>query len=214
MVGRQRKIKKKHWLKRPSAVPKKRNLNQNINYSKSHIWNSFFENSISGIQSSYICPDVSVGIIWVSLKKLYSFLTYLTLKIICSRNTAKNLSDFINVPASMFLCSVRKNVCTTPFLDAQQLHFWSTLKANVRIFLYISPKNFCFRDVVRFYLVAVRWGRLNKFLKVVCCLGLGKYFTIFQFFFLIEIFENSTIFSISILVYSIKTLKFSRQFGL
>ena len=148
MVGRQRKIKKKHWLKRPSAVPKKRNLNQNINYSKSHIWNSFFENSISGIQSSYICPDVSVGIIWVSLKKLYSFLTYLTLKILCSRNRAKNLSDFINVPASMFLCSVRKNVCTTPFLDAQQLHFWSTLKANVCIFLHISPKNFCFRDVV------------------------------------------------------------------
>ena len=33
----------------PRAVPKKRNLNQNIDYAKSHIWNSFFENSISGI---------------------------------------------------------------------------------------------------------------------------------------------------------------------
>ena len=54
---------KKHWLKRPRGVPKKRNLNQNINYSKSYIWNSFLENSISGIQSFYICPDFPVDII-------------------------------------------------------------------------------------------------------------------------------------------------------
>ena len=63
MVGGQRKIKKKHWLKRRRGVPKKRNLKQNINYSKPHIWNYFFENSISGIQIFYICPDVPVGII-------------------------------------------------------------------------------------------------------------------------------------------------------
>ena len=64
MVDRRRKNKKKHWLRRPIAVPKKkRNLNQNINYLKSHIWNSFFENSISGIQSFYSCPDVPVDAI-------------------------------------------------------------------------------------------------------------------------------------------------------
>ena len=57
------KNKKKHWLKRPRAVSKKRNLNKNINYSKSHICNSFFENSISGIQSFYTCPDVLLDII-------------------------------------------------------------------------------------------------------------------------------------------------------
>ena len=28
---------KLHWLKRPKAVPKKRNLDQKINYSKPHI---------------------------------------------------------------------------------------------------------------------------------------------------------------------------------
>ena len=61
--------------------------------------------------------------------------THLTLKIICSCNTAKNLSDFTNFPADMFLCSVRKDICTVPFLDAQELHSWSTLKANVCIFL-------------------------------------------------------------------------------
>ena len=46
---------KKHWLKRPQAVPQSPingNLDQNINHSKSHIWNSFFENIILGIQLS------------------------------------------------------------------------------------------------------------------------------------------------------------------
>ena len=57
------KLKKKHWLKCPKAVPKKRNLNQNINDSKSHIWNYFFENIILGIQLFYIRPDIPMDII-------------------------------------------------------------------------------------------------------------------------------------------------------
>ena len=68
--------------------------------------------------------------------------THLTLKIICSRNTAKNLSDFKDFPADMFLLGVRENICTAIFLDTQELHFWSTLKANVYIFLYISVRRF------------------------------------------------------------------------
>ena len=42
--------------------------------------------------------------------------THLTLKTICSRNTDKIF------PANMFLFGVRKNVCTAPFLEAQELH--------------------------------------------------------------------------------------------
>ena len=64
--------------------------------------------------------------------------THLTLKIICSCNTGNNLSDFTDFPADMFLFGVRKDICTAPFLDAEELHSWSTLKANVCIFLYIS----------------------------------------------------------------------------
>ena len=41
---------------------------------------------------------------------------HLTLKIIGSRNTAKNLSHFTNSPANMFLFGGRKNICTAPFL--------------------------------------------------------------------------------------------------
>ena len=66
--------------------------------------------------------------------------THSTLKTICSRDTAKNLCDFTNFLANMFLFSVRKNICTAPFLEAQELLSWSTLKANVCIFLYISMR--------------------------------------------------------------------------
>ena len=68
--------------------------------------------------------------------------THLTLKIICSRNAAKNLSDFKKFPADMFLLGVRENICTEPFLDAEELHFWNTSKANICIFLYISLRKF------------------------------------------------------------------------
>ena len=73
-----------------------------------------------------------------------------------------------------------------------------TLWKQMSVSIYLLKKN-CFRDVVRFVLVVEgeRWdgGRLNKFLKAVHCSGLAKCFTIFI---LIGIFENLTIFSISI----------------
>ena len=131
--------KKKHWLKRPRTVPpKKRSLDQNKNDSKSYIWNSFFENI-------HLHPHVSVDIIklflvsdflaeslkdrsfynTVSLKNTSLILrtsTHLTLKVLCSRNTANNLSHFTNVRANLFLVGVRKNICTARFLDTQELH--------------------------------------------------------------------------------------------
>ena len=63
---------------------------------------------------------------------------YLTLKIICFRNTAKNLSDFKNFPANMFLFGASKNICTALFLDAHELHSWSTLK-EMSVYFFISP---------------------------------------------------------------------------
>ena len=39
----------------------------------------------------------------------------------CSQNTAKKLSQFTNFPANMFLFGVRKNICTKPFPDTQEL---------------------------------------------------------------------------------------------
>ena len=69
----------------------------------------------------------------------------MTLKIKYSRNASRNLSHFTNFPANIFLFGVRKNICTASFLGAKELHSWSTLKANVYIFLYIFVRKFLFQ---------------------------------------------------------------------
>ena len=88
--------------------------------------------------------------------------THLKLKILCSRNTAKILSDFAtDFSANMFLFGVRK----------KHLHCaisWHPKTAFLKHFeskcLYISVyscisnyQNFCSKDIVRFYLVAWGW---------------------------------------------------------
>ena len=108
--------------------------------------------------------------------------TLLKLKITCSQNTAKKLSQFTNFPANMFLFGVRKIICTAPFPDAQELLSLSTLKANVCIFLYISLKKILFQRCSKILSDGMGdWGRLNNFLKAARCLDLVKCFTIFHF---------------------------------
>ena len=57
-------------------------------------------------------------------KNLTHFTNLNSLDTICSRNTARNLSDFTNFPANMFLFvfGVRKNICSASFLDTQEPH--------------------------------------------------------------------------------------------
>ena len=51
MVDQGQKIKKKNTgYNALEQSPKNRNLDQNVNDSKSHIFNSFFENIFSGVQ--------------------------------------------------------------------------------------------------------------------------------------------------------------------
>ena len=71
---------------------------------KSHIWNSFLENVISGMKKFYICPDVSVDIIILFLnfgfssrksqsqQKLAKKITHFIIQF-CS----KNLTHFANL---------------------------------------------------------------------------------------------------------------------
>ena len=130
----------------------------------------FCENIILGIQLFNNCPHVQVEFFFISdflvdslgtnknqlnrsLILQYIFgrktslilptSTQLTLKLICFRNTAKNLSHFINFPANMFLFGVRKSTCTV-FVVAQELHSRSTLKANVCLYIsvYLRKKNY------------------------------------------------------------------------
>ena len=107
----------------------------------------------------------------------------------------------------------QKNICTAPFLDAQELHSSSSLKANVCIFLYIPVRDILFQRRSKILSSEGSFGvTQNDFLNVARRLGSEN---VLQFLIFIEIFRNSTVFQhLNTPIYSIKTLKFSRQFGL
>ena len=77
----------------------------------------------------------------------------------------------------MFLFGVRKIICIEPFLDVQEVYSWSTGEMGGE--------------------GVGDGGRLNKFLKVDCCLDLVTFFQ-----------------HLNVSIYRIKTLKFSRQLRL
>ena len=153
------------------------------------------KNIISVIQPCYICRDVFLFISDFGaaglkankdLPKISLVLrrpTHLTLKIICYHNIVKNVSHFTNFSANFCLVSEK----------AFTLHHFLTPKKCILKALWEKRKeNFCFTDEVRFYLIRGGLeGRLNNILKTAHCLGLVNFF---QFFVLIGIFGNSTIF--------------------
>ena len=111
----------------------------------------------------------------VSLKKSHSFLTHLTLKIIYSRNTVKFSSKHVSV-----------------WCQKKYLHQTTSWRPRTPFFKYFESKCPCisiylFKNILfpRHSKVLSggeeRGGRLNKFLKTVCCLGLAKCFTSFYF---------------------------------
>ena len=120
----------KNTLKLP---PKNGNLDQNIYDSKSHIWNSFFENIISGIQSFFLISDFLVESFKAN-KNLQKWSRF-TIQF-CS----KNLTYFTNIKSldmknnmlpqhnqkPFWLYRFSASMFTAPFLDAQELHSWST----------------------------------------------------------------------------------------
>ena len=131
MVGRRRKILKSYCLKCPKIVPKNRNLDQKINYSKPNLFGVYF--LISGFLAQSIKANKEQN-----NSLILQTSTYSTLQKLYSRNTAKNFTHFTNFPAYMFVIGVRKNIWTAPFLEPKKLNSRSAWKANVCIFLYSS----------------------------------------------------------------------------
>ena len=94
---------------------------------------------------------------WVAKpKKLAKKITYFTTQL-CSKNLThfpklnsldiesnmllqQSCKPFALFQQPCFCLMSEKNICTAPFLDAQELHSWDTLNANVSIFLYISTR--------------------------------------------------------------------------
>ena len=158
------KNKKKHWLKRPKAVPL-----QNSTISLTTIYS--LTRSSQHHQSFFLIADFLAE----SLKakqKLAKKITHFTIQF-CSKNlthfTNLNLLDIENnillqhsqKPFSLYKFSSKhfSGCCQKKHLHCtisrrQELYSQSTLKA---VYFCISPsENFCSRDVVRFYLVGER----------------------------------------------------------
>ena len=225
-------MKKKRWLKRPKAVPQKTKFGPKyklfkISYLKLFFWKYFFEH-----KTFYIRPHVPLqhyqssffNLRFFSRKsqsqqKLPKKITHFTIQF-RSKNLYSHdiendmLLQHSKKPSWIYQKFFSKHVsvwCQKKHLHSTvswrpKLHSWSTLKANVRLFLYISVR----KDAVKFLSDGGGWvgGRLNNFIKATRFLGLVKCFTIFI---LIEIFVNSTIFPhFHTSIYCIKTLKFSR----
>ena len=178
-----KKKKKKHWLKRTKAVPKKTKLGPEykwfkISYLQFFFWKYYFGRTILvrtfqwTSSEFFLFQNLSQKIsepiktskkithftIQFRSRNLTHFMNLSSFEIGNNMppNTAKKLSQFTNFPAKMFLFGVRKYIFTAPFPDGQELLSWSTLKANICIFLYISLKNFLFqRDFIWWY---GEWG--------------------------------------------------------
>ena len=145
MVSRRRKIKRKHWLKHPKSVPQKQNLDQNIDDSKSHIWDYFIENIISDIKLFYINPHAPADIIKVffffdfrfsrrksqtqSQQKLLIKITYFAIQVY-----SKHLTHFTNLNSLHIDNNMLPKHCQKSF-------FLYKLTGNM--FLFGVRKNIC-----------------------------------------------------------------------
>ena len=141
--------------RRTKAVPtKQQNLDQKINDSKiSYLDFFFFEKIISGIHSFLFFQlqifQEKVSKTTKSSKKDHTFYktvllilrtaTHLTLKIICSRNTAKNLSDFTSFQQTCF-CSVSGNIFVLHHFPRPNLK--SIESKSLYISIYLLNKTF------------------------------------------------------------------------
>ena len=175
------KKKKKTWLKRLKAVNQKTKFGpkykwSKISYLKLFVLKIFFQaynffiffhtsQCPSGHLQSFVCPEsvkASKNYRKKSIILQYSFIQKASLILRTSTHIennmvlqhSQNLSEFTkNFPVNMLVWCQKKHLHPT-VSRRPKLHSWSTLKANVRLFLYISVR----KDVVRFYLMEGRLG--------------------------------------------------------
>ena len=126
-----------------------------------------------------------------------------------SPNTAKNLSGFTNLLANMFCVVSERIFALHHFLTPKNCILEALWKQMPVYLIYFNS----FRDVVMCYLVEGGIGEdWINFLRQFAVWALQN---VLQFFILIEIFDNLTIFSISILLFmAFKRWNFSDNFDL
>ena len=110
---------------------------------KSHIWNSFFESIISGIQSFYICPDVPMDIIRVFLNfRFFSRKSQSQQKKTCKKdhtfyNTVllKKLTHFTNINS----LDIENNILPQ---HNQNLSDFTNFQKTSLLRHFLTPKNY------------------------------------------------------------------------
>ena len=106
-------------------------------------------------------------------------------------------------PKTCFWLLSEKNICTALFLDAQELYYRITC-----IFLQIFVQNLLFQCIGSFYLVGVEIISIRH-------ITASDFYNVIEYFTLIEIFGTSDILgNLDTSINSIKTLTFSKKFGL
>ena len=194
----------KALVKSPSRNPQKIEILIKIKLIRNLIFRIIFlKMVISRIKHLYVCLDVRVNIIIVFFdfrfpsrksqgQKKIRFTNFNSLDIENIMLPQHRQKPFWLFKANIFLSCVRKNICTAPFLDAHMLHYWSTLKVNVCIFLYISLTTFLFQNLSKVYLMKDGMGR--NWIISLRRLAVWALQNVLQFFILIEVFKNLFIF--------------------
>ena len=121
--------------------------------------------------------------------------TYLVLKIYAPATQPKPFLTLQIFQLTSSWCQ-KKNIGTTQFLGAQELHSQSTLNVNVCIFLYIALWKFLFQRRSKL-LSGFIFYLMNNFVKGVRCLGFRKIF--YSFSLPLKFLEIQLYFSISII---------------
>ena len=194
-------------------------MDQYRNDSKYHVYYSFFENIISGIEV-YTSLHVLVDII-----RAFFYSGFSSIKSLSQWKLVKNITHFLKPhlfyepqltwhwkpyapetqPKTFLTLQLSQQTCFCIVSKKK-----SVSKANVCIFLYISLKKFLFQRCSKILGGGIARGqRLNNFLKASCYLGLVKC-TIFHFN--LNFWKFNYFSAFLYCIYSIKTLKFSRQF--
>ena len=105
--------------------------------------------------------------------------TLLKLKIKCSQNTSKKLSQFTNFSSKyVSVCSQKKHLHNIISWRSRTTYFQVLCQY---ISVYLSKKMFVSKTYKILSGGIGGWGRLNNFFKAACCLALVKWLTIFHF---------------------------------
>ena len=206
MVERHQKIKKKHWLKRPKAVPQ---------IFVIPFLKILFPHVTVGIIRVFFIPEFvaeNLKANKIQWKRSHSFYYSFAQKIISSQNISKNILSLQIFQQACFCLVPEKTFALHHFLTSRTtfLNHFESKCLYISVYLF---KKFLFQRRIKIFLVVWRVGEA----EIISLRRLAVWVlqNVLQFFILIYFFLNSTIFQhVNTFINSFETLIFSRQFGL